>query len=248
MSNKKLLGGAIVVCIIVLVAFIAFGGIGIEKLINPADPEATILDRQVKELKARNAHLRSQVEKYVVEIRDLNAQVNRQAGTQPGGMEAEETRKALAVREAELDRREKRLVELREELRVNQTKLEGGKRKFYSDRGLRVEEIGQAREIKENQERMLDRLKQTEERAERAEGLANRWLMFIYGLSVALAIGMLVFAAFLYRTYINDRRIDRTMQAVGSSVVSLSTRDRNLLMASLGGRILEQPPDDDSTP
>ena len=247
MSNKKLLGGAIVVCIIVLVAFIAFGGIGIEKLINPADPEATILDRQVKELKARNAHLSSQIEKYVVEIRDLNAQVSRQAGVQPGGMEAEETRKALAVREAELDRREKRLVELREELRVNQTKLEDEKRKFYSDRGLRVEEIGQAREIKENQERMLDRLKQTEERAERAEGLANRWLMFIYGLSVALAIGMLVFAAFLYRTYINDRRIDRTMQAVGSSI-SLSTRDRNLLMASLGGRILEQPPDDDSTP
>lgn len=247
MSNKKLLGGAIVVCIIVLVAFIAFGGIGIEKLINPADPEATILDRQVKELKARNAHLRSQIEKYVVEIRDLNAQVHRQAGAQPGGMEAEETRKALSVREAELDRREKRLVELREELRVNQTKLEGERRKFYSDRGLRVEEIGQAREIKENQERMLDRLKQTEERAERAEGLANRWLMFIYGLSGALAIGMLVFAAFLYRTYINDRRIDRTMQAVGSSV-SLSKQDRKLLMAYLGGRILEQPPDDDSTP
>ena len=246
MSNKKLLGGAIVVGIIVLLAF-AFGGIGIEKLINPADPEATTLDRQVKELKARNAHLRSQIEKYIVEIRDLNAQVNRQAGAQPGGLEAEETRKALAVREAELDRREKRLVELREELRVNQTKLEGERQKFYSDRGLRVEEIGQAKEIKENQERMLDRLKQTEERAERAEGLANRWLMFIYGLSVALAIGMLVFAAFLYRTYINDRRIDRTMQAVGSSV-SLSTRDRNLLMALLGGRILEQPPDDDSTP
>ena len=60
MGNKKLLGGAIVVGIIVLVAFIAFGGIGIEKLINPADPEATILERQVKELKARNAHLRSQ--------------------------------------------------------------------------------------------------------------------------------------------------------------------------------------------
>ena len=191
-------------------------------------------------------HERSQIEKYVVEIRDLNAQVNRQAGAQPGGMEAEELRKALAVREAELDRREKRLVQLREELRVSQTKLEGERRKFYSDRGLRVEEIGQAREIKENQERMLDRLKQTEERAERAEGLANRWLMFIFGLSVALAIGVLVFVAFLYRTYINDRRINKTMQAVGS--VNLSTHDRNLLMALLGGRILEQPPDDDSTP
>ena len=144
------------------------------------------------------------------------------------------------------EQRPQRLFPAKEELRVSQTKLEGERRKFYSDRGLRVEEIGQAKEIKENQERMLDRLKQTEECAERAEGLANRWLMFIYGLSVALAIGMLVFAAFLYRTYINDRRIDRTMQAVGS--VSLSTHERNLLMASLGGRILEQPPDDDSTP
>ena len=242
--SKKLLGGAIAGVVIVLVAFIAFGGIGIEKLLDPADPEAIILERQVEELKVRIAELESQNEKYVIEIRDLNAQVNAGAGTQPGGMETEEKRKALAVREAELDRREKRLVQRREELRIDRTKLEGEKRQFYNDRGLKVEEIGQAREIKENQERTLASLAQAEERAESAIELANTWLMAIYAISGAFLVGIFVFVAFLYRTATNDRRIDMTMRTVDS--VSLSVHDRNLLMASLGGRIIEQPPDDDS--
>ena len=242
--NKKLLGGVIAIVVIAIVVSIALGGIGFLKLLDPADPEAVILERQVEDLKARNAALESQNEKYVVEIRDLNAQVEGLAGAQPGGMATEEKRKALSVREAELDRKERRLVQTEEQLRVDRTKLEGENRKFYNDRGLKVEEIGQAKEIKENYVRMLASLAQAEERAESAEERANSWLKAIYAISILFLIGIFAFVGFLYRTATNDRRIDMAMRTVDS--VTLSAQNRNLLMASLGGRIIEQPPDDDS--
>ena len=241
--NKKLVGGAIAI-VVVMVVFVALGGIGFLKLWIPADPEAVILERQVEDLKSRNVELESQNAKYVIEIRDLTAQVRGLSGAQIGGMEIEEIRKALAVREAELDRREQRLVRTEVQLRVDRTKLEADERQFYNDRGLKIEEIGQAKEIKENHARMLASLAQAEERAESAEERANSWLMAIYTISTLFLVGIFVFVGFLYRTATNDRRIDMARRTVGS--VSLSARDRNLLMASLGGRIIVQPPDDDS--
>ena len=232
----------IIVGIAIIIAFIAFGGIGIEKLINPADSEASTLRRQVDGLKAQINRLKSQNEKYIIEIRDLTAQVSAGAGAQPGGLAAEEKRKALTVREAELNRREQQLVQQEEEFLTNRVKLEDERRRFFNDREIRVEEIGQAREIKENQERMLDRLAQAEERAESAQEIANTWLMIIYAISGAFLVGIFLFVAFLYRTATNDRRVAMTMRTVDS--VSLNARDRNLLMASLGGRITEQLPDD----
>lgn len=241
--NNKLVGGAIAI-FVVMVVFVALGGIGFLKLWIPADPEAVILERQVEDLKSRNAELESQNAKYVIEIRDLTAQVRGLSGAQIGGMEIEEIRKALAVREAELDRREQRLVQTEEQLRVDRTKLETDERRFYNNRGLKVEEIGQAKEIKENHARMLASLAQAEERAASAEERANNWLMAIYTISTLFLVGIFVFVGFLYRTATNDRRIDMARRTVGS--VSLSAHDRNLLMASLGGGIIVQPPDDDS--
>ena len=237
--NKKLLGGMIAIVVI-----IALGGIGLLKLLDPADPAAVVLEGHVEDLKARNADLESRNKRYIVEIRDLNAQVESLAGAQPDGMATEERRKALSVREAELDRRERRLVQTEERFRLDRTKLEDEKRKFYNDRGLKIEEIGQAREIKENHVRMLANLAQAEERAESAEQRANSWLKAIYVISILSVVGIIAFVGFLYRTATNDRRINMTMRTVDS--VSLSEHDRKLLMTSLGGRIIEQPPDDDN--
>ena len=242
--NKKLIAGIIAAVVISIVVFIALGGIGLLKLLDPADPAAIVLESHVEDLKVRNADLESRNKRYVVEIRDLNAQVESLAGVQPDGMATEEKRKALAVREAELDRRERRLVQTEEQLRLDRTKMEDEERKFYNDRGLKIEEIGQAKEIKENHVRMLASLAQAEERAESAEERANNWLKAIYAISILSIVGIIAFVGFLYRTATNDRRINMTMRTVDS--VSLSARDRNLLMASLGGRIIEQPPDDDN--
>ena len=239
--KKKFVGGVIAI-VVVMVVFVALGGIGFLKLWDPADPEAVVLERQVEELKSRNTELESQNAKYVVEVRDLTAQVRGLSGGQAGGLEIEEMRKALAVREAELDRREQRLVQTEERLRMDRTKLEAKERQFYNDRGLKVEEIGQAREIKENHERMLDTLKQADARAKSAEELANKWLVAIFAFSIVFIVGCFVFAWFWYRTNARDKRIETAMRIVER--VSLGTHDRNLLMASLGGPIIEQPPDD----
>lgn len=187
--NQRLFFG-IVAIVFGIATFIALGGIGILKLLDPADPEAITLERQVEDLMARNAELKSQNEKYIVEIRDLNAQVQSSASAQSGGMATEEKRRALAVREAELDGMEQRLVQREERLRLDRTKLESEQRNFYNDRGLRVEEIGQAKEIKENQERMLSSLVQAEERAASAEELANNWLMAIWAISIVFVVGI----------------------------------------------------------
>ena len=238
--NMKLLAGVIVGLVII----IALGGIGFLKLFEPpAPPHADMLERQVEDLKRRNAELKSRNEKHVVELRDLHAQVEGLTVAQPGGMAIEEKRKALAVREAELDGREGRLAQTEEQLRLDREKLENEERKFYNDRGLKVEEIGQAKEIKENQKRMLASLAQAEERATQAEELANNWLIAFFSVLVLFVIAVIALVVFLRKMASRDRRVDMAMRTVES--VTLSTHDRNLLVASLGGRIVEQPREND---
>ena len=230
--NRALLVGGIVT-IVLLIVILQFSGIGILSIFTTDSPEA----ERLEELQQENAELRSKNEKYVDEIRDLTAKVERIVVEQPGGLATEEERKALAVREAELKRREGRLVRREEQLRLDRSKLEKEKREFYNDRGLKVEEIGEAKAIKENHDRMVARLAQTEERA-------NNWLKAIYAISILFFVGVIAFVAFLMYMAAKNRRIDAAMRTVDS--VSLSTHDRNLLMASLGGRIIEQTSDSNS--
>ena len=226
--NRALLIGGIAIVILLMLS-----GIAVYDIFTPDTPEKG----RVEELKKEVAELKSQNAKYVIEIRELTAQVGRLADAQPGGMETEEIRKGLTARETELDRRENRLVQREEQLLLDRTNLENERRKFYNVRGLKVEEIGQAREIKENQGRMVARLAQAEERA-------NNWLKAIYAISILFFVGIISFVAFLMYMAAKNRRIDTAMRTVES--VSLSTHDRNLLMASLGGRIIEQPSNNDS--
>ena len=225
--NKALLIGGIAVVILLMLS-----GIAVYDIFTPDTPEKG----RVEELKKEVAELKSQNAKYVLEIRELTTQVGRLTDAQPGGMETEEIRKGLTAREAELDLRQNRLVQREEQLLLDRTNLENERREFYNDRGLKVEEIGQAREIKENQGRMVARLAQAEERA-------NNWLKAIYAISILFFVGIISFVAFLMYMAAKNRRIDTAMRTVES--VSLSTHDLNLLMASLGGRIIDQPRDDE---
>ena len=230
--NKTLLAGSIAI----VVLLIALGAIAIREMIKNTPPEEKFLADQVEELKGENAELESQKAKDIVEIRDLNARVESLSASRPGGMEIEEKRKALAIRESELDRREKRLVRREEQLRLDRTKLDNEERDFYDERGHKVEEIGEAKQIKENHERMLARLGQAEERA-------NNWLKAISAISILFFVGIIAFVAFLMYMAAKNKKIDMAMRTVES--VSLSAHDRNLLMASLGGRIIDQSRDND---
>ena len=229
--NKALLFGGIAV-IILFVVILQFSGIGILSIFTTDSPEG----ERLEELKQENAELKSQNEKYVVEIPDLNAKLGRIVVAQPGGLATEEERKALAVREAEQNRREKRLVRREEQLRSDRAKLESEEQNFFNERELKVEEIGEAKAIKENHERMVASLAKAEERA-------NNWLKAIYAISIVFFVGIIALVAFLMHMAAKNRRIDMAMRTVES--VNLSAQDRNLLMASLGGRIIEQPHDDD---
>lgn len=237
--NKALLVGII----LVVVSLIAFGGIGIWNFFSLPSPDGKQLERRVEELKKENASLKSQREKDIVEIKELNAQVERLSGSQPGGMAIEEKRKALATKEAELNSRNTRLVEREEQLRLDQIKLDDEKRIFFNERGLKVEEIGEARQIKADREKFEANYERMEERLVQTEERANNWLKAIYAISIVFFVGVIALVAFLMHMAAKNRRIDMAMRTVDS--VSLSAHDRNLLMASLGGRIIEQPRDDE---
>ena len=96
--------------------------------------------------------------------------------------------------------------------------------------------IGKAKLIIEKHGDMKDRLALAEERA-------NNWLKAIYAISILFFVGVIALVAFLMHMAAKNRRVDIAMRTVES--VNLSPHDRNLLMASLGGRIIEQPRDDE---
>lgn len=235
MNKTVLIGGIAIVVAVILV--IQFSGIGILSLFQRDAPEEEFLQGQVEELKEEIAELESQNDKYAHQVKELEAEVQRLTNSQPGGAAAEETRQALVVRESELDGREKRLVRREEQLRLDRTKFDSEERAFYNTRGQKVEEIGEARQIKANHDRMVANLEQAQERA-------NNWLKAIYAISILFVVGIIALVVFLMHMAAKNRRIDMAMRTVDS--VSLSSHDRNLLMASLGGRIIEQPRDSDS--
>ena len=235
MNKTVLIGGVAIIVALILV--IQFSGIGILSLFQSDAPEEEFLQGQVEELKEEIAELESQNDKYAHQVKELHAEVQRLTNSQPGGAAAEETRQALVVREAELDGREKRLVRREEQLHLDRTKFDNEEREFYNTRGQKVEEIGEARQIKANHERMVANLEQAEERA-------NNWLKAIYAISILFVVGIIALVVFLMHMAAKNRKIDMAMRTIDS--VSLSSHDRNLLMASLGGRIIEQPRDNDS--
>ena len=170
----------------------------------------------MEELKRENAVLRSQNDKYILEIQDLNAKVKMHAVNQPGGLATEEERKALAVREAELTRKEKRLIRVEEGLRLDQTRLDDQKRDFYKTQGTTAEDIGKAKAILEEREGMKKRLALAEERA-------NNWLKAIYAISILFFVGVIALVAFLMHMAAKNRRVDMAMRTVES--VSLSAHE-----------------------
>ena len=237
--NRALLAGII----LLVVMLIAFGGIGIWNSIFRPPSDGEQLQRRIEELKKENADLKHQREKDIVEIRELNARVEALSDSQPGGMVIEEKRKALAMKEGELNSRETRLVQREEQLRLDQKKLDDEERKFLDKLGLKVEQIGEARQIQANHEQFMADKKRMEDRLEQAEERANSWLKAIYAISILFFVGVIALIAFLMHMAAKNRRVDMAMRTVES--VNLSAHDRNLLMASLGGRIIEQPRDDE---
>ncbi|NVJ66205.1 MAG: hypothetical protein HWE16_06930 [Gammaproteobacteria bacterium] len=149
-----------------------------------------------RELKAENASLTS-------EVKDLTEQVARLSVQYPDGAIIEETRKALTQKATELKQREERYLRQVEELDIRQKKLETMKSQFYLDTGTKLEEIGEARQIKKEYVNLREELDRANERA-------NNWLIF-YALMGVCFIGSIILM--LYTSYKHSRNY-QTLESV----------------------------------
>ena len=182
-----------VILIISLVVLSSFTGIGIKSIFRSSDPEDILRDR-IRELTEENKQLKSRNEKYILENTNLKAEIQGLVASQAGGMATEERRKGLVEREAELDRREKWLTSREETIRLAEQKVVKQQHEFYEKTDLKLEEIGEAKQIKKDYEYMKTRLEDSEEIVNDSLKLVNRWLIGIAGGIFGLA-AVLIYTA-----------------------------------------------------
>ena len=228
LSMKNILIGGIAV-VVLLVVLLSFSGIGIKSIMENHDPRIILRD-QAQELNEEIEELKSKNEKYILENTNLKAEIQGLVSSQPGGFAMEEKRKGLVAKEAELERRERRLVGREETILLAEKRIAIQQQEFYEKTGLKMEEIGEAKQIKNDYEYMQRRLEESEERA-------NDWLKIIYAISIVFFVGVFSLVAFLMHMATKNRKIDAAIRTIDS--IDLSAQDRNLLMTSLGGRLID---------
>ena len=182
-------------------------------------------ENQITGLKTEIAQLKTKNEELINENKELTAQVARLNASEPGGAAIEELRKALTKKESELEHREKRIITREEALRLGEIKIDTLEREFYEKTGLKLEEIGEAKQIKREYEYMRENL-------EDAEAKANNWLIYFSGMLIGLfvCIVVLIFASMKYSS--KNKQIETAWKIVES--VDLSSNDKALIASSLG--------------
>lgn len=188
--------------------------IKVENLINAKEIE-------IRDLKERNLLL-------INEVKDLTAQVARLNASHPNGAMVEELRKSLTRKESELQQREERIVRAEESLRLMEERVARLQQGFYTDTSLKMEEIGEARQIRKDYAIMQDNVKTVNERA-------NNWLIYISVLGIGF-FASIVFLIFTSIQYQNQRRdIDSALKYVDA--VELEESDKRLIASYLGKRL-----------
>ena len=164
-------------------------------------------DIEIQELKTRNSQL-------ILEVKDLSAQVARLMTQHPDGALIEEFRKGLLQKEAELSQREERIVREEERLNLMNKKLISLQQKFYHDTGEKLEEIGEARQIKKDYEHMQQAVIDANDRV-------NNWLFLIVILGACFLVGImyLIVAGMKYSRHRTDME----------TAIKLVEEDRKLL-------------------
>lgn len=169
-------------------------------------------------------------------VTDLTSQVAGLNAVTPGGQAVTEARKALTIRESELDAREKRVIANEESIRLSEIETNELKKEFYKNNGVKLESIGEARQIKKEYEQM---------RADRdsAENKANNWLKFLYFTLFAL-FGSVVFMIINFMKYKNEEhRINSAVSIL--STTNLEDSSRRLIVEQLGRKIEDKRDDKD---
>ena len=194
--------------------------------------DKTALENQLREKNVRIAELESENHKNRIENRDLNAEVARLSSSLAGGGAVQEKRKALAEKEASLKNKENQLSRREERIRLAEEKVEKQQKEFYEKTGLRMEEIGAAKQIREEYEDMRRSRDEAEDRA-------NNWLIYFSIMLFGFFVLVIASVTFLMYMTAKNRRVENSIRILDS--INLSTQDKNLLISSLGGRLIEHP-------
>ena len=237
--TMKDLSIAVVTTAVIAIVILSAGGFLFD-FFETTDTER--LEEQLREKKKEIAVLKYSNEKYDSENRDLVDQVARLNASQPGGAAVQEKSKALTEREAALNSKERRLSQKEEQLQLDEDELEKLQAEFYDKTGLTMVEIGQAKQIKEDAKQRREDYEDMRTSRDRAEERANNWLVYFSIISIlflACIVGMMFF---LMNIAAKDRRVDGLVRLVDS--MNLSVQNKKLLMASLGGHLIDHPRDE----
>lgn len=220
-----------ILAFIVVVVIILFIGGGFYSAYIRSDDKAA-LENNLQDRNEQIAKLESENQNYRIENNELNAEIARLNTSQPGGEAVQEKRKALAEKDARLKIKESQLSRREERIRLAEEKIEKQQQEFYEKTGLTMKEIGAAEQIKKDYENM--RISR-----DRAEDRANNWLIY-FSIVLFMFVASVIFLIYMAA---KDRRVGNAIRIIDS--VHLGTRDKNLLVASLGGRLIEHPGEKD---
>ena len=193
------------------------------------------LEEQLQEKKAEIDALKSDNLEYVLKNTRLEADVARLNASQPGGAAVQEKSKALTERETKLKIKEGRLSRREEQLQLAEDKVDKLQADFYAETGLTMKEIGRADQIIKDHEDMKVALNRANERA-------NNWLVYFSIVSILFLACIVGMTFFLMNIAAKDRRVDGLVRLVDS--MNLSVQNKKLLMASLGGHLIDHPRDE----
>ena len=218
--------------LVIIVAIIALAGVLVLLIQYFTSDNKTVLENQLEEKNIRIAELESENHKYRIENRDLTAEVARLSSSLAGGGAVQEKRKALAEKEASLKGKESQLSRREERIHLAEEKVEKQQKEFYEKTGLRMEEIGAAKQIREEYEDMRRSRDEAEDRA-------NNWLIYFSIVLFIFVVLVVASVTFLMYMAAKNKRVENSIRILDS--INLSTRDKNLLISSLGGRLIEHP-------
>lgn len=227
-DNYKIIA-VVVISVIVLAAIIIglFIGGGIYFDWVETD-DKSILEGQFHDKDDYIAKLESDNQKYIIENEALSIRVAELSVSLPDGGSVNEKVKELAAREASLKDREDRISEKEVRIRLAQEMAKKQEREFYERTNMTMQEIGAAKQIREEYENM--RISRN-----RAENRANNWLVY-FSIVLFMFVASVIFLMYMAA---KNRRVENSIRLLDS--INLSVQDKNLLISSLGGRLIEHP-------
>jgi DNA repair exonuclease SbcCD ATPase subunit len=211
------------------------------------------------DLRAQNDQLAEAVATAQAEVTNLKEVNARLQADVAGGRSVEEERRALQTRAQELDRREQNITTSEQKVDQQETKLQQdietaeqrisereaklqqSEKEFYEATNLTQQEIGQAKQIQTEYEAMR-------QARDEAQKLANRWLVFIWGVSISAFVLLLtaVILAMRYWSVIARHRAEteqrrQTVELLSATLSPSIPRDQRDAIVSSMGRLAGLP-------